>query len=169
MEFEEITISHEDAKSHDPDTHSAVDENEFDTDSSLYDPEGSLQRVEAQLEQESLERSKLDPHCPEEICPPKTDYPNIETVQYINMSELSFQSGGSIPVITDVAQIKVNTQPTPTGELCQSHDPKDITTPINFIIDSRYAQPQKLFWVPIIPFYTWKNNYATAMTFCTST
>lgn len=144
MEFEDITISHEDTKSFDPDTHSAIAEIEFETDSSLYDPEGSLQKVEAQLEQESLERSKLDPHCPEEICPPKTDYSNMETVQYINMSELSFQSGGSIPVITDVAQIKVNTQPTPTGELCQSHDQNDITTPINFIIDSRYAQPQTL-------------------------
>ena len=142
MEFEDITISHEDTKSNDPDTHSAIAEIEFDTDSSLYDPEGSLLRVEAQMEQESLERSKLDPHCPEEICPPKTDYSNIETVQYINMSELSFQSGRSIPVITDVAQMKVNTQPTPTGEL--SHGQNDITTPINFIIDSRYAQLQTL-------------------------
>ena len=142
MEFEDITISHEDTKSYDPDTHSAIAGIEFDTDSSLYDPEGSLQRVEAQMEQESLERSKLDPHCPAEIYPPKTDYSNIETVQYINMSELSFQSGGSIPVITDVAQIKVNTQPTPTGEL--SHGQNDITTPINFIIDSRYAQLRKL-------------------------
>ena len=142
MEFEDITISHEDTKSYDPDTNSAIAEIEFDTDSSLYDPEGSLLRVEAQMEQESLERSKLDPHCPEEICPPKTDYSNIETVQYINMSELSFQSGRSIPVITDVAQIKVNTQPTPTGEL--SHGQNDITTPINFIIESRYAQPQTL-------------------------
>ena len=142
MEFEDITISHEDTKSNDPDTHSAIAEIEFDTDSSLYDPEGSLLRVEAQMEQESLERSKLDPHCPEEICPPKTDYSNIETVQYINMSELSFQSGRSIPVITDVAQMKVNTQPTPTGEL--SHGQNDITTPINLIIDSRYAQPQTL-------------------------
>ena len=142
MEFEDITISHEDTKSNDPDTHSAIAEIEFDTDSSLYDPEGSLLRVEAQMEQESLERSKLDPHCPEEICPPKTDYSNIETVQYINMSELSFQSGRSIPVITDVAQMKVNTQPTPTGEL--SHGQNDITTPINFIIDSRYARPQTL-------------------------
>ena len=144
MEFEDITVSHEDAKSYDPDTHSAIAEIESDTDSSLYDPEGSLQQVEAQLEQESLERSKLDPHCPEEICPPKTDYSNIETVQYINMSELSFQSGGSIPVITDVAQIKVNTQPTQNGKLRQSHGQNDITTPINFIIDSRYAQPQTL-------------------------